>query len=104
VSCARNRDIDSVGIHECAQTVYLCHRQCSEPLDCNNCYAKLSAIEMKINEALSLRSAAKPGEWEPSPQQEVEDKEVYWVEDKRLYLPLQGKQGIPYIVVQGRQC
>jgi hypothetical protein len=35
-----------------------CHRQCSEPLDCSNCYAKLSVIEMKSDGVLPLRPVA----------------------------------------------
>jgi hypothetical protein len=38
-----------------------CYRQCSDPLDCSNCYAKSSAIEMKINRVWPSRPVTKSG-------------------------------------------
>ena len=43
------------------ECIIVCHHRCSEPLDCNNCCAKSSVIEMRIDGALP-------------PRQEVEDK------------------------------
>jgi hypothetical protein len=72
-----------------------CHHRCSEPLDCGNRYTELSVIEIRINRALPPRSVAKPGGRRLPLWQEVEDKEVNWVEDKRLYLPFTGQVGDP---------
>jgi hypothetical protein len=54
---------------------------------------KSSAIEKKIDKALPLGSVAKPDVGRLPLRQEVEDKEVNWVEDKRLYLPSTGQVG-----------
>jgi hypothetical protein len=54
---------------------------------------KLSAIEMRPDRALPSRPVAKSDGRELSPQQEVEDNGMDWVEDKRLYLPFTGQVG-----------
>jgi hypothetical protein len=50
---------------------------------------------MRIDRALPPRSVAKPGGRRLPSRQEVEDKEVNWVEDKRLYLLVTGQVGDP---------
>jgi hypothetical protein len=48
---------------------------------------------MRLSRALPLRPVAKSDRRRLPPRQEVEDKEVDWVEDKRLYLPSTGQVG-----------
>jgi hypothetical protein len=59
---------------------------------------------MRINRALSCRAVAMVDRRRLPPQQEVEDKEVDWVEDKRLHLLSTGQVGDSLYSNTGRQC
>jgi hypothetical protein len=48
---------------------------------------------MRSNRALPLELVTGSSGRELPPWQEVENKEVNWVEDKRLYLPVTGQVG-----------
>jgi hypothetical protein len=92
--CANNRDFMNI-LGPAHQVHHVCHRRCSESLDYSDCCIKSSMIEMRMIERCLRGQVARSNGRELSLQQEVEDKKASRLlerqEDKRLYLPLQGK-------------